>query len=100
MKSSDEHLSPGEKVYPLKFLCDYVMQRREELTNYETQDLKEAIQIMQHLERLVGRIDAECSGGKAQVPREALLAARALLRKIRFFRFLFLSFFFFPLSNI
>ena len=35
MKSSDDHLSPGEKVYPLKFLCDYVMQRREELTGYE-----------------------------------------------------------------
>lgn len=76
MKSSDEHLSPGEKVYPLKFLCDYVMQRREELTNYETQDLKEAIQIMQHLERLVGRIDAECSGERRRF-RERRCSRRA-----------------------
>ena len=80
MKSTDgapgkQHLSPGEKVYPLKFLCDYVMQRREELTSYETQDLKEAIQIMQHLKELVGRIDADCDG-QATVPAETVRAAR------------------------
>ena len=75
MKSSDEHLSPGEKVYPLKFLCDYVMQRREELTGYETQDLKEAIQIMHSLESLVGRLDADCQGASS-IPCEKVLAAR------------------------
>ena len=75
MKSSDEHLSPGEKVYPLKFLCDYVMQRREELTGYETQDLKEAIQIMHSLESLVGRLDADCQGAST-IPCEKVLAAR------------------------
>uniref|UniRef100_UPI0025ED1F01 GGDEF domain-containing protein n=1 Tax=uncultured Selenomonas sp. TaxID=159275 RepID=UPI0025ED1F01 len=78
MKSSDEHLSPGEKVYPLKFLCDYVMQRREELTGYETQDLKEAIQIMHSLESLVGRLDADCQGASA-IPCEKVLAARQKL---------------------
>lgn len=75
MKSSDEHLSPGEKVYPLKFLCDYVMQRREELTGYETQDLKEAIQIMHSLESLVSRLDADCQGAST-IPCEKVLAAR------------------------
>ena len=75
MKSSDEHLSPGEKVYPLKFLCDYVMQRREELTGYETQDLKEAIQIMHSLESLVSRLDADCQGSST-IPCEKVLAAR------------------------
>lgn len=75
MKSSDEHLSPGEKVYPLKFLCDYVMQRREELTGYETQDLKESIQIMHSLESLVSRLDADCQGAST-IPCEKVLAAR------------------------
>ena len=75
MKSSDEHLSPGEKVYPLKFLCDYVMQRREELTGYETQDLKEAIQVMHSLESLVSRLDADCQGAST-IPCEKVLAAR------------------------
>ena len=75
MKSSDEHLSPGEKVYPLKFLCDYVMQRREELTGYETQDLKETIQIMHSLESLVSRLDADCQGAST-IPCEKVLAAR------------------------
>lgn len=81
MKSSDDHLSPGEKVYPLKFLCDYVMQRREELTGYETQDLKEAIQIMHALEALVGRLDADCEGEDV-IPCEKVRAVRQELMEM------------------
>ena len=78
-KETAEHLSPQEKVYPLNFLCRYVIERRGELAAFETQELKDSIQIMDVLQDLLHRMDDACAGKDAVSVRDVAAARHKLV---------------------
>ena len=78
---SGDRLTPQEKVYPLNFLCRYVMARRSELEDFETQELKETIHVTEMLQEILHQMVEQCAG-KDSVPVEDVLDARISLEKI------------------
>ena len=57
-----DELTPQEKVFPLNFLCQYVMERRGELEQFETQELKDTIHVTETLQDLLHRMVEDCAG--------------------------------------
>lgn len=78
---SGDRLTPQEKVYPLNFLCRYVMARRSELEDFETQELKETIHVTEMLQEILHQMVEQCAG-KDSVSVEDVLDARISLEKI------------------
>ncbi|WP_294156991.1 GGDEF domain-containing protein [uncultured Selenomonas sp.] len=78
---SGDRLTPQEKVYPLNFLCRYVMARRSELEDFETQELKETIHVTEMLQGILHQMVEQCAG-KDSVSVEDVLDARISLEKI------------------
>ena len=47
-----EQSSPEEKIYPLNFVCQYVMKKRDELARLESQSVHDILQIRNESERI------------------------------------------------
>ena len=67
-----DQLTPQEKVFPLNFLCRYVMERRGELEQSETQELRDTLRTMERLKSMIRALHAMCAG-KDRVSVEKVL---------------------------
>ena len=76
-----DQLTPQEKVYPLNFLCRYVMERRGELEQFETQELRDTIFVTERLQAVLSSL-AETCAGKESIPVAAVADAQKALSSI------------------
>lgn len=47
-----EETSPMERIYPLNFVCEYVMRKKDELTELESQSIQDILEILKASERI------------------------------------------------
>lgn len=70
--SAMQEASPAEKIYPLNFACQYVMRKRDELTQLEAQSIQDILHILKISEGIMQLSEQIKTAGSARRQEDVL----------------------------